>query len=165
MTKRLRVVTALAALSGALLLAGCGEGDVAATVNGTAISEKAAQVAAEQITTNFQLEEPFTTAKAVGALINAPFILEVADATGHGQSEAAARALLTKVPNPSAEAILLVRANVAQNEIGEVDPDAFNQVVEGLQAATITVNPRYGTYDFEAFGVGASTPNWIATGN
>ncbi len=166
MIKALRSVTVLVALSGTLALTGCGEADVAATVDGRVISEAAVKVATSEV--NKVATQPFTAAQVLQQLINAPFVLKAAADVGKGQSEAAARSILAVVEDPSPEALTVVRAVVAQNAL-QADPStgqkAYDQFVAAVKAAKITVNPRYGHFDPESLGLAPSTPNWIATGS
>ncbi len=162
-TPRRRTTAAVLAVGALLSVTGCNESDTAATVDGRVISESAAREAAHQIATNFQGAEGFTTADAVGSLINAPFILAAADKAGHPYSEQAARAQMTKVSDPLPETIELVRANFAYAQLQQTAPDAAQDIIAGLRKAHITVNPRYGHFDKEQLAIAPTTPNWIAT--
>src|SRR5512133_3241469 len=84
-----RGVAATLTLITAALLSACGTAGTAAVVNGHTISERDAQLAAQQINEAFHPETPLTTADAVSALITAPFILDVANRIGHPQTPSA----------------------------------------------------------------------------
>ena len=158
-----RAVALALALGSALALSGCGETDLAARVNGTVISEDAAQAAAAQIRQNYPQEAAeFETSDAVAALINAPFIIAAAEKNGQPYSVEQARADLTNVSDPTPETLDLVRSNAALQQLQQTAPQAIDEIVAGLRSAKISVNPRFGSFDSEQVQLLPANPNWIA---
>ena len=141
----------------ALGVSGCATADTAAIVNGHTISEREAQEAARQIQ-EAQPDSGFDTPSAVTNLIMAQFINEVADKSGKGLSDSAARAAVDTIDDPSPATLQLVKASVAWNNLSSGER---NEAVADAQKAKITINPRYGTLDAKTMQFGVSKPNWI----
>jgi hypothetical protein len=141
----------------ALGVSGCATADTAAVVNGHTISEREAQEAARQIQAA-QPDSGLDTPSAVSSLIMAQFINEVADKSGKGLSDSAARAAVETIHHPSPATLELVKASVAWNNLSS---DQRNEAVSDAQKAKITINPRYGTFDAKSMKFDVSKPNWI----
>lgn len=154
----MRGVAAALVLGTAAVLSGCGTAGTAAVVDGHAISEKDAQIAAQQINEAFHPESPLTPRDAVSALITAPFILDVANRIGHPQTASAAMAAMPTITAPAESTIEVVRAQSAIQYLSEADKTA---IITALGKAKITVNPRYGTFVPTQAGLVATSPNWI----
>jgi hypothetical protein len=148
------------AAAAALGLAGCATADTAdtaAVVNGNRISEREAQEAARQIQ-QAQPNSTITTPDAVAALIMSGFINEVADSSGKGLSDSAAKAAIPNIPDPSPATLELVKSSLAWNQMTEAE---HNQAVNDAAKAEITINPRYGTFDAKQIKFEQPLPNWI----
>lgn len=154
----MRGVAAALVLGTAAVLSGCGTAGTAAVVDGHAISEKDAQIAAQQINDAFHPESPLKPADAVSALVTAPFILDVANRIGHPQTASAAMAAMPAITDPAESTIEMVRAQLAIRYLSEADRRA---IITALGKAKITVNPRYGTFVPTEAGLVATRPNWI----
>lgn len=158
----LRATAALVgvAATAALALAGCATADTAAVVNGVVVSEREAQRAAREINEAFSPEPALDTSAAVSSLITAPLINEVALKAGKAESDATARAAMQKVEDPSQAALDLVKANFALQRLDEAER---RRVLQALQDARITINPRYGVFNRDAASFEPAERNWIAS--
>ena len=154
----MRGVAAALVLATAGVLSGCGTAGTAAVVDGNTISEKGAQVAAQQINEAFHPETPLTPADAVSALITAPFILDVASRIGHPQTASAAIAAMPSITDPAESTVEVVRAQSAIQYLSDTDKA---EIISALEKAKITVNPRYGTFVPSEARVAPANPNWI----
>lgn len=159
-------VTVLA-LAASLTLGGCGVQSwpvshgttgTAAVVDGQRISESDAMTAAEQINEQFKPQQPLTTADAVNLLIVAPAIISETDKLGHPHSAEAARTQLTSISDPADATVRLVQAN---NALQTVDATSEKAVLAAIRKLTVSVNPRFGTFDAAKPGLVAAAPGWI----
>ncbi len=173
MKARMRVAVAAAAVMGSLALAGCGQADTAAIVDGRVISESDVMVATQQY--NDQLaanakkqqaagqqptQQPITTDAVVNWLIWSPAVIAAASAYGQPQSESMARAALTAVQDPAPTTVELIRAQNALN-IVKGDATASAALLAKVARLKVTVNPRYGTFDPQGGLLTTSAPNWL----
>lgn len=159
-TGRVRGTIAAVALGGVLALTGCGTNDTAAVVDGSRISQTDAALAAQQINKQFKPDAPLTTSDALGLLIIAPTIISAAEASGHPQSEESARSRLGAVQDPSDATVELVRANTALQAFDQTNTTAL---LKQIRALTVSLNPRYGTFDAAKPGIVAKNAPWIST--
>lgn len=153
--RRLRTRT-LAALAGALLLAGCAAGpfDTAATVNGEVISESDLQEAVAQINTQVAT----SPADVLGTLVKGPVLSELAQGAPFEVSDqqmVEAIRTQTTIEDPSPLLVDYVRADYYLRQLGGVIPP------EALADLDVELNPRYGTWDPAAGDVVDDVPAWI----
>jgi hypothetical protein len=80
--RMVRVAIASAALSGTLLVSGCGNADVAATFDGHTVTEGEVDAAVKEINEAFQPQQPYTADNALSALIRAPLPHRLRDQAG-----------------------------------------------------------------------------------
>jgi hypothetical protein len=146
--------------AGALVLSGCGTTDTAAVVDGRVISEQAIQTASTQYNEQFKPQQPLTTDSVLNWLIWSPSLLAEAKAAGQAQSQAQALAMLANITDPDPATVELVQAQNALNAIRN-DSDASKKVLARIGKLTVTVNPRYGTFDPQSGLLSASVPNWL----
>jgi hypothetical protein len=156
--RTLRGPLAAAALATALSVSACGTADTAAIVNGDVISESEAQTAAQQINEAFKPQTPLTTQAAVSSLIAAPVINNVAKRVGKGESDSSARSALPNVAEPAQATLDLVKANFALQKLTDSEKQL---ILDDLQKAEITVNPRYGVFDRDGVQLEAAQTNWL----
>lgn len=146
---------------GVLAVSGCATADTAVAINDERIPESELQQAVRQLNAAAPGAN-LDNATAITLLIRARFTQEIADGAGKGLSDSQVRAAL-KSDDLNAAAIDIVRTSDAFNPD---NPAALTQqeqgkVLQGLQRAHITLNPRYGNLDAANFSVGAASPNWI----
>ncbi len=128
---------------GVLAVSGCATAETAAVVNGHRISEQELQEATRQINATYP-DATLTTANALSSLVMASFINEVADESGKGLSDSAAKAAVTEIAAPTPTTLELVRSSVAAQQLTSEEQ---GKVVALASKATVTINPRYGTFD------------------
>ncbi|WP_157598529.1 hypothetical protein [Phycicoccus sp. Root101] len=145
------------ATAGVLAVSGCATADTAAVVDGHRITEQDAQEASRQILAA-QPDSGITTSSAVASLIMAGFINTVADESGKGLSDSAARTAIAAIQDPAPATLELVRASLAFNQMTQEEQ---GKAVALASKADITINPRYGTFDPKKISFDPSTPNWI----
>ncbi len=161
----IRVAAATLALTAAVALTGCGAGSpgVAATVNGTTISESAVDDIAHVLQT---LRESTPQAPAqsvpradiVGQLVIRPAVLDAARQAGDLVEPAAVRyAYAQRLADPSDATVELLQVLTIT---GQLKPAQIEKVVQDLSRADIELSPRYGTFD-PARGIVQAQPNWI----
>jgi hypothetical protein len=138
--------------------AGAVQAGAAAIVNGTPISDKDVQTVAVQLNTLPQVQQKLTPSVVLLNLILAPYVLAEADRNGKGVSDAEARKVVAKVPNPTAATMDFVRMQLA---IPSLSPASKTAILATLGKVKITVNPRYGTFDARQAAILPTTPNWI----
>ena len=153
----LRGGIAAGVLAGVLAVSGCATADTAAVVNGQRITEQEVQEATGQITKAYP-DSSLSTSNALSSLVMARFINQVANESGKGLSDSAARAAITEIPEPSAATLELVKSSLASQQLSSVEQ---GKVVELAKKAQVTMNPRYGTFDAAQVRFDASKPNWL----
>ncbi|QGN59155.1 hypothetical protein [Nostocoides sp. HKS02] len=146
---------------GVLAVSGCATAGTAAVVNGDRITEQQLLTAVSQLNAAAPGAH-LDNATALTLLLRAPFTRTVADGAGKGLSDSAVKAAL-RTDKLNTAAIDIVRTSDAFNP---QNPAVLSQaeqmqVLQALQKADITLNPRYGKLDRQNFSVGAATPNWI----
>ena len=149
------VVAAVAV--GVLAVSGCATADTAAVVNGHRITEQEVQEATRQITEAFP-DSSLNTANALSSLVMASFINQVADESGKGLSDSAAKAAIADIEDPVPATLELVKSSLASQQL---TTDEQGKVVELARKATVTMNPRYGSFDAKQVRFDVSKPNWI----
>ena len=159
MTLTVRRSLAALAVGAALVTVGCGSSapDRAAVVNGHRITEQEVQEATSQITKAYP-GSSLNAANALSSLVMAGFINQIADESGKGLSDSAAKAAITEIEDPSPATLELVKSSLASQQLTTIEQ---GQVVELARKAQVTMNPRYGTFDAKAVRFDVSQPNWI----
>lgn len=149
---------ALLALGAASVLSGCSQDpNAAAIVNGQVITEQQAQTASAELETIPGLEGKVTPALALQSLIVGEFTVPAAARAGLGISDDQARQAL-KLADPSAPTIAFAKAQLAKQAL---DAKSDQDYVSAARAATITVNPRYGSFDLKTGAMTNPVPDWI----
>lgn len=167
LTRRLLAPLAGLALAGALI-AGCAPSPgAAATVGNDVISESSVATVVAEL--GPFLSEPLTPSAAIGELVAAPVILDVAAGAGFGSSQDDASATLEALagqagrePAEYSEDTLLVAQSILARSEMQSAPDAadlFDEVETQIAALDVTVSPRYGEWDGRS--VVAVVPDWI----
>ena len=152
---------ASAALLGAtLVLSGCGaqQPGAAAIVNGTPISDNDVQTVAVQLNALPQVQQKLTPSVVLLNLILAPYVLAEAEHAGKGVTDAEARKIVAKVPNPTLATMDFVRMQLAIPSLSQASKAS---ILATLGKTKITVNPRYGTFDAKQAAIVPTSPNWI----
>lgn len=153
----LRGAVVAVAVAGVLAVSGCATADTAAVVNGHRITEQEVQEATSQITKAYP-DSSLNTANALSSLVMAGFINQIADESGKGLSDSAAKAAITEIEDPSAATLELVKSSLASQQLTTIEQ---GHVVDLAKKAKVTMNPRYGTFDAKNVRFDASQPNWI----
>jgi creatinine amidohydrolase/Fe(II)-dependent formamide hydrolase-like protein len=156
----LRGSVVAAVVVGVLAVSGCATAQTAAVVNGHRITEQDLQEATSQINATYP-DSTLTTANALSSLVMASFINQVADEAGKGLSDSAAKAAVAEITEPTATTLELVKSSVAAQQLTSAEQ---GKVVELASKATVTINPRYGTFDAAKVRFDVSKPNWIKAG-
>ena len=159
-SRRSRVGGLAAAALAVGMLAGCGSYGVAATVNGTTITENEVRTAAAEITKQNGGQTPYSEQQALVMLILAPTVLAEARTAHVAATEAQARSQLTRVPDPARATLTIVQAGDAYNALPASSKTRLGAAFSRLD---VSMNPRYGTFD-TAKGFAAEAPPWIAAG-
>ncbi len=153
---------AVGLLAALVLLAGCSVTRLpgaAAIVDGTVISTQDVATATEQINSVIpDTGQQFTQTQTVYWLVIAPFVNEVAAATGRWTPDAAYNSVLASIPDPSDDTVAVLKARSAANVFTQED---IQQVLARMDAADIQIDPRYGTIDPKTGGWSKPDPNWI----
>lgn len=161
MRARARTLVAVVVGASALALSACGEPgpNTAAVVNGTVITTSEAQQAATEINQAFagRLQQPFTTRQAVAGLIGAPFFIQAAEQAGRPVSEAAAKAAMPSLADPSPATVELYRGLASLQGLSQAQQQA---ALDAAAKANPDVSPRFGAFDAQR-GLVATTPDWI----
>ena len=155
--RMVRVAIASAALSGTLLVYGCGNADVAATFDGHTVTEGEVDAAVKEINEAFQPQQPYTADNALSALIRAPYLIDYAIKQGKPQTESAARAAIS-IHDPSESTVRIVQSTAVIDGLTDTDRIALTKTFNDLK---VDVNPKYGAYDPAQAAVGPSTPSWL----
>lgn len=148
---------AAAVAAAALLLAGCGNANTAAVVEGNRITESGVLAAAEQA--NTVASQPMEPRQVLAQLIIQPTVLEVLAERGVTVTDAAARSVLSEVGDPAPYLLDIVKLNLGINQLTE---DERTEAIARIQDLDVEVNPRYGTFDPESGLITAADADWIA---
>jgi hypothetical protein len=160
----------LLAVGGTLTLAACGKAGAAAKVDDRTISVTEVQEATQSL----QRADPtsfskVTPSQVLSILMIGPFAEQAADAAGQGVSDAVVDQALTSsaqqngntnlhLDELNADAYAALRGEVA---LSQLDQAGQQKLLQEIQAADISVSPRYGTFDRNTGSITAVTPNWI----
>jgi hypothetical protein len=156
--RMVRAAVGSLALVGTLVLSGCGDADVAATVDGRTITESQVADLVRDINATVGAQQPISPPAALGVLIQASVINDYASAHGLPQSDSAARAQIP-LANPSQAMVDYQRAASAYGEFTSVDQLAYSAALKKLHVVT---NPKYGAFDPAVQGVmSEGTPDWL----
>lgn len=153
----LRGAIVATAVAGVLAVSGCATADTAAVVNGQRITEQEVQEATSQITKAYP-DSTLNAANALSSLVMAGFINQVAEESGKGLSDSAAKAAVAEIEDPSPSTLALVKSSLSSQQLSSVEQ---GKVVELARKAEVTMNPRYGTFDSAQVRFDTSQPNWI----
>ncbi|HYO84836.1 MAG TPA: hypothetical protein VES01_00010 [Dermatophilaceae bacterium] len=154
------VTTAAAALVVAVLLTGCGASSpgTAAVVDGQRIEQSDLDAATLDLAPLGAGGQTIGKKDVLLALILRPFVFDAAQRRGTMVSQSEARAALAaQVPDPSQGALDFAQASLVVRKLPQQD---LIQVQQRLAKASITVNPRYGTFD-PTQGMVAAQQNWL----
>jgi hypothetical protein len=167
------------------LLAACGttQAGAAAVVGGRRITVDEVQTATEQLKGLVQDPSQITQQLVLGWLIANPYAVQVASEQGKGVSRSDALNFFKQAhftnssggTTPSQSAVTAVQTAyalqllTAQTGDPQTAQKAVNEIIADLKAAKVTVNPRYGTFDYAwdaqtgAFTLSPRKEAWIAT--
>jgi hypothetical protein len=152
----------LTVLLGATLgMSACGpqEASSAAIVNGVSISEQDVQSISDQVNALSQGGQKLSSSDALLSLILAPYVRDEARRVHKTVAVSQAKDFINgKIAHPSAATLTFFEMNLA---VQGLDQASRNLIVGELDKAKITVNPRYGTFDFKQIRVNPISPNWI----
>lgn len=152
----------------AALMAGCAPAPgAAAVVDGQAIGESDVASVVEQL--NPFLQAPMSPSQAIQSLVAAPELIAVASEAGLGISEEDATATLDglsaqtgiETDEFSDATVLVTRSLLASSAIQQdaAASDLLGEVSDRVSELSVTVSPRYGTWDGQA--VAAPSHPWI----
>lgn len=166
-TARRLAGTAVAALSAATLLGGCGfetRQQAAAVVNSEILHEaEVEQTAAQLRGANYDFTENFV----VTVLIAAPLLRQAVRASGSWQPDGVYAQVVSTIPDATDTTKEFISA-VALLNSGKMTPADVAKYRADLKRADISINPKFGRFvgSEEAplyFGLGPSEPSWIKT--
>ena len=160
-----RLGTLPAALIGLLvatLIAGCG----AAGRPGTALVVDGQSYTPSQIVeTTAQINEALkaggeaaTEAQIVNLLMISPFVVAEATCRGLWQPDNQYNSFMTAIHNPTPVTVAVVQASAAY---ASLDEEGKAALLKDIKAASIAVDPRYGSVDYSTGFLGMPTPDWI----
>jgi hypothetical protein len=167
---RKTVVAAGLAVAAALVLSACGRTGVAASVDGRQISVDRLQSAVSSLRAADRAAfSGVTDTQVLEVFIYGPYAERAASAAGKGISDDEVRQAVTaaaaqnndKTSHPdrlNAAALEVLRGNIA---FSQLDDTAKRDILKQLQAADITVSPRYGTFNDANASISAPSPNWL----
>jgi hypothetical protein len=183
--QRVAALAAALAIGVAPVLSGCGttQAGSAAIVGDQRITVSELQTATTELKGLVQDPSQISQELVLGWLIANPAAVQVATQKGQAVSDNDALRFFAGAnfrnreggTTPSDAAIKAVQTAYALQLLAgqDVDPAAakanINQVIADLKTEKITVNPRYGTFDYAwdpqtaAFTLSPSKVNWIAT--
>jgi hypothetical protein len=169
--KRSRLAVAAVAIAVPLLVSGCGAptAGAAAVVGDRRITEADVQRATLDIQAKLGDATPVPQSQVLFYLIAAPDVVAAANGAGVGVSLDDARAELgTALAAPSLPAATVWQTSKAIGNINGLPADKADVVkaalINALRRHTVTVNPRYGTFDATKVSVVPGAENWIDTG-
>jgi len=149
------------ALGASVAVSACGAQapSAAAVVNGTSISERDVQSVTDQVNAVSQSGQKLSAGNALLSLILAPYVRDEAARVHKTVSESQAKEYVKKqIADPSAATLAFVRMQLG---VQVLDQASKNLIVSQLDKASITVNPRYGTFDRKQISMSPTAPNWI----
>jgi hypothetical protein len=164
-----RSLTPLALVAATLTVSACGSmhAGAAAVVADRRISVAQLQQATTDITAYARAQDPNSTVdqrKVLLFLLLEPDLVEIAAEAGIGASADSVRQELARsgVTRPSDGAVAAMRGLTALNNLGQANRQAeLSSLLTKLRSEKIEVNPRYGTFDPTAPGIGPVTPDWL----
>lgn len=150
-------------LAATLVLSACGtqQAGSAAIIDGQTISDKDVHETTLQLNTLARTpQEKFTPSTVLVQMIVAKYVLPEAERAGKTATDAQARQVIAKVASPSRLTLDFVRSQLV---IQSLTSAGQASVLAKIRKAKVTVNPRYGTFTFNADGLGITppAPNWI----
>jgi hypothetical protein len=166
--KRSRLVVAAVAVAVPLLVSACGTptAGAAAVIGDRRVTEADVQRATADIQAKVGAANPVPQAQVLFFLIAAPDVVDAANRAGVGFSLDDARTdLETTLVSPSEPGATVWQASKAMFNINNLPADRSGQVkaalIKVLRSHTVTVNPRYGSFDPKTVSVGPAVENWI----
>lgn len=163
-----RAAVPVVALAVTSVLGACGsvEAGSAAVVGDRRISVYDVQRATADVQAYFGADQQVAQQQVLFFLISGPYIVDAAAKAGVGVSADDARVqLASKLAGPSGPGIAVFQANEAITRIGSLqDPKktaAITSITDAFAHTTVTVNPRYGTFDAQKLQIVAADQNWI----
>lgn len=170
-TRRTIARWAVGAALGATALAGCTStptSDTAAVVDGSVIKESDVQQAASQLTTAVTPEQPVSPGQVLDLAIKAKAINAYAEDRGRAVAPSVVRAPFAEkgINDPNPVALDVLGSIQALNQFrdpasGQLDQVTGQAILEKLTKASVTVNPRYGTWNAAETSLAADTPDWL----
>ncbi len=165
-SRRAVAIAALAVIGTALSACGSDQlfhnSTTAASRGGTQVSTEQVQQAVTQIRKAFGTSAAqFDARSAITYLLFADDFQQIAGKVGAAMSVGQARKEFAqrKVSNPSTAAVDALRSNIALNAIGR-SPQGSAEISRIVKAASVKINPRFGSWD-GAKGVVDTTEPWI----
>ncbi|HEX2705378.1 MAG TPA: hypothetical protein VHM65_06435 [Candidatus Lustribacter sp.] len=155
---RALLVGAVAALGLGLTLSACSVVDkahAAAVVDGRVIEESAVDASVAQLRS---VEVTVGPGVVLGMLILAKPVADQVSASGSWKPDAAYNAFLARIPDPTPATVEVVRTNSALSALTADDQKA---VLAALRSMTVTVNPRYGSFNASTGQIAPLLPAWI----
>lgn len=177
-------VAVAASLALTPLLGACGtQAGAAAVVGNRRITVDELQTATSEVRGIVQDPTQVTQQLVLGWLVANPYVVQVAREQGRGVSRQDAERFFTQANfknaagtgTPSESAVSAVQTAYAlqlltgQDSTPEIAKKSVDEVLADLKAATVDVNPRYGTFDYrwdeqsQTFTLSPRSPNWIKT--
>jgi hypothetical protein len=165
------------------LLGACGtQAGAAAVVGDRRITVGELQTATSEVRSIVQDPSQVNQQLVLGWLIAHPYVVQVASEQGKGVSRQDAESFFTRSnfttaaggTTPSESSVDAVQTAYAlslltgQDSTPEVAKKSVDEVLADLKAARVTVNPRYGTFDYrwdeqsQTFTLSPRSPNWLA---
>jgi hypothetical protein len=145
-----------------LALSACGtqQAGAAAIIDGQSISDSDVQnvtLELNTLTQSTQSKDKLTPNIVLLNLIVSRFLLPEAQRTGKAVTEAQARKIIPRLPNPSRGTLDFIRMQMVAQSLS---PASTAAILAKLGKAKVVINPRYGTFDAKR-GIVATSPNWI----
>ena len=181
--RRRAAVVLAASLALTPLLGACGtQAGAAAVVGDRRITVGELQTATSEVRSIVQDPSQVNQQLVLGWLIAHPYVVQVASEQGKGVSRQDAESFFTRSnfatatggTKPSESSVDAVQTAYAlslltgQDSTPEVAKKSVDEVLADLKAARVTVNPRYGTFDYrwdeqsQTFTLSPRSPNWLA---
>jgi hypothetical protein len=156
------LLAALIGLLAATLVSGCGAAGrpgTALVVDGHVYTPAQVVEATAQINGAIKANgQTATEAQVVNLLMLHPFVLAEATSRGLWEPDNPYNSFMNTIPNPTPTTVAAIQASVAY---ASLDEEAKAAVVEGVRAASIAVDPRYGEVNPANGFLGMPTPDWI----
>ncbi len=182
--RRGAAVALAASLALTPLLGACGtQAGAAAVVGDRRITVGELQTATSEVRSIVQDPSQVSQQLVLGWLIAHPYVVQVASEQGKGVSRQDAENFFTRSnftaagggTSPSESSVDAVQTAYAlslltgqESSTPEVAKKSVDEVLADLKAAKVTVNPRYGTFDYrwdeqsQTFTLSPRSPNWLA---